>query len=182
MGRNLTKDKAILLAQQYCMRKFDKGAAMSAAGYSKNYSQSSAGQEVFENELVKAEIDRIMARAADTVDVTMAQICDGFLSIAFPPDGKRVNDSDRNMALANLAKCKEKEAADASDIPAVMSKRQEAEARILAKIWTSCELDGVFDKIIDRMSIDPAYDFHFQIVIDERRMKDAIQGHSQTQD
>lgn len=106
MAKTLTKDKAAALASEYVCNGFNKSQALRALNYSKNYCSSTAGSKLFDKPIVREAVAEIMRRNAAAVDVTIAEIVRGFRQIAFPPEGVKVNNSDRNQALAHLAKWK----------------------------------------------------------------------------
>lgn len=106
MAKTLTKEKAAALAAEYVCNGFNKGEALRAVGYSKAYSKSTAGCNLFDTELVRAEIAKIVSRNQDAVDVTVSEIIQGLRETAFPADGVKVNNSDRNRALELLGKFK----------------------------------------------------------------------------
>lgn len=106
MARTLTKEKAAALASEYVCNGFNKSAALRSLGYSNNYCSSTAGGKLFDRPIVAEALAEIMQRNADAVDVTIAEIVRGFRQIAFPPEGVKVNNSDKNQALAHLAKWK----------------------------------------------------------------------------
>ena len=102
----MSQEKAQFIAEQFCCNGFHKSTALVDAGYSPAYAKTSAGSKVFENAVVKAEIDRIMQRNADICDVEVDEIVRGLRLKAFPPDGHKVRDSDNIRALELLGKFK----------------------------------------------------------------------------
>jgi hypothetical protein len=106
MARTLTKEKAAALAAEYVCNGFHKGQALRSVGYSKAYSETTNGCKLFDHELVRAEMAKIVNRNKDAVDVTVSEIIQGLRETAFPAEGVKVNNSDRNRALELLGKFK----------------------------------------------------------------------------
>ena len=104
MAKKLTKERATAIAVQYMTNGFDKGKALRACAYSKAYSITTRGLELFDNELVKAEMAAIAARNAALADVKVEEIIQGFRKKAFPAEGDKVLDRDNLSALGYLAK------------------------------------------------------------------------------
>ena len=106
MSKKLTQAKAEALAIAYVLNGFNKSPALRVVGYTKSYAATTAASELFDNPMVVKAVAGISSRCKAAADVTVAQIVEGLKEIAFPAEGKKVRDSDRNQALAHLAKFK----------------------------------------------------------------------------
>ena len=79
---------------------------MRDAGFDPAFSRSGAGYRVFNHPLVITALGEIAERNKVVVDITVEEIVEGFRSIAFPAEGVKVANNDKNTALANLARYK----------------------------------------------------------------------------
>ena len=138
MPKTLTQELAVLIAEKFLTNGFNRSKALKEVGYSKSYSVGSKAHRLFDNPLIKDAMAKIMARNADAVDVQVSEIVRGLREIAFPSDDTKVLNSDRNTALASLAKYKnmfidrfsfEQDAQDEK-----ISESQRLEAKILAAL------------------------------------------------
>ena len=121
------------------MNGFSKTAALETVGYSKAYSRTtSAHKTIFNNDNVRIEIDKIMARNADIVDVEVSEIIKGLSRNAFPSGDEKINPSDRNRALELLGKYKlmftDKFSLEQTEQDRKLTEQSKIECEILADI------------------------------------------------
>lgn len=138
MPKKLTQELAVLIAEKFLTNGLNKSKALKDVGYGKSYSSTTKAHNLFDNPLVKTAMADIMARNSDAVDVQVSEIVRGLREIAFPADGIKVLNSDRNTALASLAKYKNmfidrfSFEQDAQDVK--LTERQQLEAKIMARL------------------------------------------------
>ncbi len=106
MSRNISPDKAAALARAYTTNGWCKKKALVTAGYPEKYAKTSNAGKIFDNPVVRAEINNIVVRCDELVDVEISEIIQGLRMIAFPAEDVKVNNSDRNRALELLGKYK----------------------------------------------------------------------------
>ncbi|RLC75188.1 MAG: hypothetical protein DRJ03_30645 [Chloroflexi bacterium] len=102
----LSKDKARRIATEYCRSGCKKAETLLNLGYTKSFANSSSGRLLFDKPVIRTEIEKIMRRNENKVDVEISEIIQGLREIAFPDEGVQVNNSDRNRALELLGKYK----------------------------------------------------------------------------
>lgn len=101
----MTPKKADIVALHYlengCIWK-----SFLAAGFPESWAKRQ-GFSMFNRPLVQAARERLDV-AADKItgDLTLEKVVEGFMAMAWPPDGKDVSNADRNYALDKLAKIK----------------------------------------------------------------------------
>lgn len=139
MSKTISEYKAKAIAEAFCVNGFSKTAALETVGYSKAYSRTtSAHKTIFNNDNVRIEIDKIMARNADIVDVEVSEIIKGLRRNAFPSGDEKINPSDRNRALELLGKYKlmftDKFSLEQTEQDKELTERGKIEAKILASI------------------------------------------------
>jgi hypothetical protein len=66
----ITEDKARIIAAEYIHNKGDKVQTLLNCGYSQSYAKGSNGKKVFENVLIRAEIDRLQAKTELRTDIS----------------------------------------------------------------------------------------------------------------
>ena len=137
MGRSITKEKARLIAQKYCASGFNKQKTLIDCGYSMKYSKSTIGHKLFDRPIVRTEIDAILDSNAAIVDVQIEEIIRGLREIAFPSEGVKVNNSDRNRALELLGRYKDMFSdrlyIGSNEQQRKLSETEQREAKLLAK-------------------------------------------------
>lgn len=104
MSQHINQEKAVAIASRYVTNGFHKSEALIYVGYSPAYAKTSAASRVFSNPVVKAEVDKIMTRNAEIVDVEVSEIIRGLRLKAFPSGDSPVRDSDNIRALELLGK------------------------------------------------------------------------------
>ncbi len=138
MPKKLTQELAVLIAEKFLTNGFNRSKALKEVGYGKAYSVGTKAHKLFENPLIKDAMAKIMARNADAVDVQVSEIVRGFREIAFPSDGTKVLNSDRNTALAGLAKYKnmfiDRFSFEQTQQDEKLTESQKLEAKILAAL------------------------------------------------
>ena len=97
MANRLSKEKARLIASEYCTNGYRKVDALLSAGYSKSYSNK-VGLKLYDNDLVKQCIASIEASTRTEVTLTADIIIDKLLKLA---DIKPLSDQDNIKPLTN---------------------------------------------------------------------------------
>ena len=159
MARSITQDKARAIAQAYCTNGFHKKDALLSVGYKEPFSKSTVGSRIFDKPIVRAEIDQIMERNAEVVDVEIEEIVRGLREIAFPEPDEHVNNSDRNRALELLGKFKsmfsDRLTLGETEQQRELNENETREAKILASLRLKMSEDGVKKLMGDEYEPEP---------------------------
>ncbi len=160
MPRKLTKEMAILIAEKFLTNGLNRNKALQDVGYSKAYSIGTKAHRLFDNPLIKDAMADILARNSDAVDVQVSEIVRGLREIAFPADGTKVLNSDRNTALSILAKYKnmfvERFSFEDTRQERNMTETDKLEAKILAALRMKFG-DAIRDEILSRSKNPPSF-------------------------
>jgi hypothetical protein len=104
MANRITQAKAKSIAAEYILTGYDKRKTLLNCGYKEGYVNSKGLQNVFNNDLVKKEIEHLSKKTEIKTDVTIEEIVKELKSLAFLTAD--INKSDKLKALELLGKYK----------------------------------------------------------------------------